>query len=99
MRPFKMFFGIAVAIIVFSFVIKVAFSAFIIAAVMSIVYAIYRRVKDFATYDRYGEPYFSKHQYQPKMQPQAYQKVEPLFYNNQPQRQHTMKSSRIIETH
>lgn len=98
MRPFKMFFGIAIAIIVFGFVIRVAFAAFMIAAVMSIVYAIYRRVKDFVTYDRYGEPYFSKHQYQPRMQAQAYQKVEPLFYSNQPQHQHARKNTRIIET-
>ncbi|MFT6149593.1 MAG: hypothetical protein ACJAUH_002287 [Saprospiraceae bacterium] len=85
-----MFFGFAIAIIVFGFVIRVAFSAFIIAAVMSIIYAIYRRVKDFVTYDRYGEHYIPKRQYQPNMQRQAYQEVEPLFYE-QAQRQ-TMKS-------
>jgi hypothetical protein len=85
-----MFFGIAIAIIVFGFVIRVAFSAFIIAAVMSIIYAIYRRVKDFITYDRYGEYYIQKQEYRPKMQGQTYQEVEPLFYE-QAQRQ-TMKS-------
>jgi hypothetical protein len=97
MRPFKMFFGIAIAIIVFGFVIRVAFAAFMIAAVMSIVYAIYRRVKDFVTYDRYGKPYIKKHQYQPRMQGQAYHEVEPLFYE-QPQRQ-TVRNARFIETY
>lgn len=96
MRPFKMFFGIAVAIIVFSFLIRVAFSAFIIAAVLSIVYAVFRRVKDFVTYDRYGEPYIPKHRYQSRMSRQAYQEVEPLFYDNQPQRQRVMNNTRII---
>jgi len=99
MRPFKMFFGIAVAIIVFSFLIRVAFTAFVVAAVLSIVYAVFRRMKDFVTYDRYGEPYFSKHQHQPRMQRQAYQEVEPLFYDNQPQRQSVRNNSRIIETY
>jgi|AntRauTorckE5430_2_1112549.scaffolds.fasta_scaffold16040_3 hypothetical protein len=98
MRPFKMFFGIAIAIIVFGFVIRVAFSAFIIAAVMSIIYAIYRRVKDFITYDKYGEHYIPKQDYQPKMQRQAYQDIEPLFHETS-QRQ-TMKSkAQFVEIH
>jgi len=85
-----MFFGIAIAIIVFGFVIRVAFAAFVFAAVMSIVYAIFRRVKDFITYDSYGEPYSQKRQFQPRMQRQAYHEVEPLFFE---QAQHqTMKS-------
>lgn len=98
MRPFKMFFGIAIAIIVFSFVIRVAFSAFIIAAVMSIIYAIYRRVKDFVTYDKYGEHYMKAPQYQPRMQRQAYNEIEPLFFDNQPQRQ-AVRNERFIETY
>lgn len=92
-----MFFGIAVAIIVFGFVIRVAFTAFVIAAVLSIIYAVFRRLKDFVTYDRYGEPYIQKRQYQPRIQRQTYHEVEPLFYE-QPQRQ-TMKDTRFIETY
>lgn len=95
MRPFKMFFGIAVAVILFSFVIRVAFAAFVIAAVMSIIYAVFRRLKDFVTYDRYGEPYISHRQYQPRMERQTYQEVEPLFYE-QPQQ---MRNTRFIETY
>ena len=97
MRPFRMFFGIAIAVILFSFVIRVAFAALVIAAVMSIIYAVFRRVKDFVTYDRYGEPYISERQYQPRMQRQTYQEVEPLFYE-QAQRQ-ARNDTRFIETY
>lgn len=96
MRPFKMFFGIAIAIIVLSFVIRVAFAAFILAAVMSITYAIYRRLKDFITYDRFGEYYIPKRAFQPKMQRQTYHEVEPLFYETA-QRQTAMKDTQFIE--
>jgi len=61
MRPFKMFFGIAVGVILFFFIARIAILAFIIAGVMSIVYAIYRRMKDFITYDRYGEYYIPEY--------------------------------------
>jgi hypothetical protein len=98
MKPFKMFFGIAIAIIVFSFVIRVAFTAFIIAAVMSIVYAIYRRVKDFITYDRFGEYYINGREYQPKMQRQSSQEVEPLFYETA-QRQTVKNNTQFFETY
>lgn len=96
MRPFKMFFGIAIAIIVFGFLIRVAFAAFIIAAVMSIVYAIYRRVKDFVTYDRNGEYYIPKRQYRPRMQGQAFHEVEPLFYE-QAQGQSMKSKAQFVE--
>ena len=91
-----MFFGIAIAIIVFGFVIRVAFAAFIIAAVMSIIYAIYRRVKDFVTYDRYGKPYIKERQYQPRVQGQAYHEVEPLFYE-QAQHQSMKTKAQFVE--
>lgn len=98
MKPFKMFFGIAIAIIIFGFIIRVAFTAFIIAAVMSIIYAIYRRMKDFITYDRFGEYYIPKREYQPKMQRQAYQEVEPLFYETA-QRQTVKNNTQFFETY
>ena len=80
MRPFKMFFGLSIAIILFMFVAKVAFVAFIAAGIMSIVYAIYRRVKDFVTYDRYGEPYMQRaYSHQAKMGYNSQNRVEPLF--------------------
>lgn len=99
MRPFKMFFGIAVAVIVFSFVIRVAFAAFVIAAIMSIIYAVFRRLKDFVTYDRYGEPYIARREYhRPQLQRQ-WNEVEPLFYDNQPQHRQPIKETRFIETY
>ena len=98
MKPFKMFFGIAIAIIIFGFIIRVAFTAFIIAAVMSIIYAIYRRMKDFITYDRFGEYYINRREYQPKMQRQAYQEVEPLFYETT-QRQTVKNNTQFFETY
>lgn len=85
MRPFRMFFGLSVAIILFMFLARVAFVAFIAAAVMSIGYAVFRRVKDFITYDRYGEPYFKKHHYQPQIEKSRSSAIEPLFNESVPQ--------------
>ncbi len=47
MRPFKFFFGFALAMIAFFFVAKVVFFAAIIAAFMSIVFVIARKIKRF----------------------------------------------------
>jgi hypothetical protein len=52
---------------------------------MSIGYAIFRRVKDFITYDRYGEHYIKKHQYQPQMERSWNGGIEPLFNEGVPQ--------------
>lgn len=99
MRPFKVFFGIAVAVILFSLAIRVAFAAFVIAAVMSIIYAVFRRIKDFVTYDRYGNYYIPKPEYhRPQLQRQE-NEVEPLFYDRQPQRQRVTNETRFIETY
>lgn len=57
MRNFRMFFGIAVGVILLLFVARIAIVAFIVAAILSLVYAVYRRIRDFITYDRYGQPY------------------------------------------
>lgn len=73
-----MFFGIAIATIIFLFVARVAIFAFIIAAIMSIVYAVYRRVKDFITYDRFGEYYIPEYKTS-RIGNQWNQEVEPLF--------------------
>lgn len=85
MRPFKMFFGFSIAIILFMFVARIAFVAFIAAGIMSIVYAIYRRMKDFITYDRYGEPYMERaYSHQPRMGYNGQNRVEPLFNESIP---------------
>ena len=79
MRPFKMFFGIAVGLILFFFLARVAILAFIIAGVMSIVYAIYRRLKDFITYDRYGRYYIPDYRNE-RNSYHLNNRVEPLFH-------------------
>ena len=79
MRPFKLFFGLSLGIILFFFVARVALLAFIIAAVMSLTYAIYRRLKDFITYDRYGNHYIPEYQAMPRRHAMN-QPIEPLFY-------------------
>ena len=82
MRPFKMFFGLSLAIMLFFVVAKFFVFAFIAAAIMSILYAVIRRVKDFITYDSYGQPYFKAHYRRPDLRQHWQQEVEPLFYGS-----------------
>lgn len=79
MKPFKMFFGLAIALMLFFFVAKVMFAAFIVAAVASIMYAIFRRIKDFITYDRYGNSYMSSRSDFQRVNSEWSGGVEPLF--------------------
>ncbi|MGK0387480.1 MAG: hypothetical protein ACI94Y_000206 [Maribacter sp.] len=97
MRPFKMFFGLAIGIIFFVFIARVVFVAFIVAAVMSIIYAIYRRVKDFITYDRYGEHYIKRYHHQPRLSRSINNGVEPLFYENVSNPMTRVKNIQFIE--
>lgn len=64
MRTFRMFFGIALAAIVILFVARIAVWAFLIAAVMSITYAVFRRIKDFIIYDRFEREYIPAYEQQ-----------------------------------
>lgn len=100
MRPFKMFFGLAIGIIFFVFIARVVFVAFIAAAVMSIIYAVYRRIKDFITYDRYGEPYIKRYHphYQPRLNRSMNNGIEPLFYENVSRPATRVKNIQFIET-
>lgn len=98
MRPFKMFFGIAIAVILFSFFIRIAFVAFVAATIMSIVYAIFRRVKDFITYDSYGEPYIKAYRHHPALNYNRHNEVEPLFHESIPSRRRAMNKVQFIET-
>ena len=97
MRPFKMFFGLAIGIMLFLFLAKVIFVAFIAAAVMSIVYAIYRRLKDFITYDRYGEYYLERYNHSPQLNARWNNEVEPLFYENIPMRRTAINNVQFIK--
>ena len=76
-----MFFGIAVGLILFFFIARVAIFAFILAAIMSIVYAIFRRVKDFITYDRYGRYYIPEYRRE-RLPYYERNGVEPLFHES-----------------
>ena len=75
-----MFFGLSIGIILFLFLARVAFAAFIMAGIMSIVYAVYRRLRDFVTYDRFGKYYIPRYDQQLSIQKQWNNEVEPLFH-------------------
>ena len=81
MRPFKMFFFLVIGVMLLMSVAKIAFFAFIVASIMSIFYAIYRRIKDFITYDSYGEHYIKSHA-RSNMESKWTNKAEPLFYED-----------------
>ncbi len=81
MTPFKKFFVMAIGIMLLFFVAKVVFVAFVAAAMMSILYAIYRRVRDFITYDRYGESYIPAYNNR-SLYGSWNSGVEPLFHED-----------------
>ncbi len=80
MRNFRMFFGVAIGAMLLLFVARIAIVAFVIAAAMSIVYAIFRRLKDFISYDRYGEPYHRRSGH-PRMNRYKNHGMEPFFHD------------------
>jgi len=92
-----MFFGIAIAAILFLFVARVVIFAFIIAAVMSILYAVYRRVKDFITYDRFGEYYIPEYRTS-RIRRYPNNEVEPLFNESFSNHQRPIRNIRIIDS-
>ena len=96
MKPFKMFFGISVGLIIFFFMARVAIFAFIIAGIMSIVYAIYRRMKDFITYDRYGEYYIPEYRYA-ETKHELNNGVEPLFHETSMSQRRPVKNIQFID--
>jgi hypothetical protein len=97
MKPFKMFFGLSVAVILFLFVARIAIAAFIIAGILSIGYAIFRRIKDFITYDRYGNHYIPAYHYT-RYNNQRNNNVEPLFEGSSIGRRQGVKNIKFIET-
>jgi hypothetical protein len=86
MRPFRFFFGLSIAIILFFFVAKIFVYAFIIAAILSIAYAIIRRIRDFITYDRDGEYYIPAYDrpgiFNTVRDFRDRKEAEPLFYED-----------------
>lgn len=97
MRPFRMFFGLAIGIILFLFVARILFFAFIVAAVMSIAYAIFRRIRDFITYDRFGEHYIPEYRNQHGLNINMNNEVEPLFHNDYSKRVNPIKNIQFVE--
>ena len=75
-----MFFGFSLAVLLFFFVARFLIIAFIGATVLSIGYAIFRRVRDFITYDRFGEHYINGYETAPGITSGWGNEVEPLFY-------------------
>ncbi len=64
---------------------------------MSIVYAVFRRIKDFISYDRYGQPYHKSYD-QRGMNPYKNHGMEPFFHDMQ-KRGAPNQSVRVIEIH
>ena len=91
-----MFFGISVAVILFLFVARVALFAFFIAAVLSIGYAVFRRLKDFITYDRFGKHYIPEYQ-NTQYRNQWNDRVEPLFEEPNMGRRQEARNIQFIE--
>ncbi len=61
MRPFKFFFGLTVGIILLSFLFKIFFIAFIVAAVLSTIYYVVRQMTYFfksMTWEARGRDYY-----------------------------------------
>lgn len=99
MRPFKMFFGLSLAIMLFFVVAKFFVLAFFAAAFMSIIYAVFRRLKDFITYDRYGEQYIKNYATQARMERNWEPQVEPLFYGSSVKRQAYREDIHFVDIH
>ena len=91
-----MFFGLAIGIILFLFLARIVFIAFIAAGIMSLVYAVFRRLKDFITYDSYGEPYIKRYEH-PNLKNHWNNEVEPLFPDSIPARHSSMKEIQFIK--
>ncbi len=99
MRPFKMFFGLSLAIMLFFFIAKFFVFAFIAAAIMSIIYAVFRRLKDFITYDRFGEYYIQGYDSNPRFSNKWNNGVEPLFEGATPNYRPRNESVHFVDIH
>jgi len=99
MRPFKIFFGLSLAVMLFFFVAKFFVFAFITATVLSIIYALYRKIKYFITYDRNGEYYFKGFESSSRHLAYEGNQTEPLFYGDRPSRNHSEENIRFVDIH
>ena len=101
MRPFRFFFGLSIALILFFFVAKILVYAFIIAAVLSIGYAIIRRIRDFITYDRNGDYYIPAYDQSYVQMPGRdfgkRKEAEPLFYEDSFRRTDRLNNIQFVD--
>lgn len=79
MKPFKMFFGLAIALVLFFFVAKIMFIAFVVAAAASIMYAVFSRLKHYFTNGSYDNSYVGTSPQDSQMSYSQHNGVEPLF--------------------
>lgn len=83
--PFKFFFGISVGVILFFFLARVFVTALFLAAAMSLIFFVFRKIKNFFKYmpweeERYA--YQNDYRYQKNL-PFWEREEEPLFDNRQ----------------
>ena len=101
MRPFRFFFGLSIAVILFFFVARILVFAFIIAAVLSIGYAIVRRIRDFITYDRNGDYYIPSYDQSYVNKPgrdfRERNDAEPLFYEDSFSRSNQVNNIQFVD--
>ncbi|HEB61591.1 MAG TPA: hypothetical protein ENI82_00420 [Bacteroidetes bacterium] len=97
MKTFRIFFGLSIGIILFLFVAKIFFFAFVAAAIMSIIYAVFSRVKRLITYGQNGEHYMQRHNFNPGYINNRNDEVEPLFVDNMSGSRRTINNIKFIE--
>lgn len=99
MRPFKMFFGIAIAVMLFLFVARVALVAFVFAAIATVIFAAIKGLKNMAGGYERGPGYYARRYDQAGMSPFRNNAVEPLFHDFQDERRpSTGSGTRYVET-
>ena len=82
MRPFKFFFAISVGMILFFFLARVLIMAFIIAAIMSVLFFVFRKIRNFfrhLAWEEYDDDYYETRRDRHGRREWSY--VEPLFEN------------------
>lgn len=97
-RPFKMFFGIAIGVMIFFFIARVALVALVFAAVATAVYAAFRGLKRFAAYNEYEGNHRARQRRGPEMNRNR-RGVEPLFHDYTPASERSYNdNTRYVET-
>ena len=83
MRPFRFFFGVSLAVIMFFFFARFVVMALIAAAVFSVIFHVSRKVKNFLLNLRWEEDdyYLGELKRQHVLSPPYSQRSEDLFYD------------------